>query len=152
VQTERQRETTQIEVSKRGLSRLTQIAILVLIAGVLATVASMGGAIWQRRRRYARLKREGLETATLWAALIWESVLLIGCGCLAGAVAGVYGQLLLSHALIAVTGFPVIISLAIPLAIGSFVLVTAVAAAMIGIPGYRVASVPPSPSSFATRI
>jgi putative ABC transport system permease protein len=152
VQTGQQRATTQIEVSKRGLSRLTQIAILVLIAGMLATVVSMGGAIWQRRQRYARLKREGIDTGTLWAALILESLLLIGCGCLAGAVAGVFGQLLLSHALIAVTGFPVIISLAIPLAISSFALVTAVAAAMIGIPGYQVASVPPSASGFATRV
>ncbi len=151
VQTERQREATQIEVSKHGLSRLAQIAILVLIAGVLATAASLGAAIWQRRGRFARLKREGIETATLWAALMWEGGLLTGCGCLAGAAAGAYGQLLLSHALIAATGFPVILSPAIPLAVGCVVLVTVVVAAMIAIPGYRVASVPPSSSGVTTR-
>jgi len=145
VETERQREQTQLAISHKGLGRLTQIAILVLVAGVLATVSSMGASIWQRRRRFARMKVHGLDTSTLWAALVWESALLLGAGCLAGAVFGIYAQILLSHALQAVTGFPVIISLGIPLALGSFALVTVVAAAMIGIPGYRAASVAPYP-------
>lgn len=145
VETERQREQTQDAISHQGLGRLTQIAILVLIAGVLATVSSMGAAIWQRRRRFARMKVHGLDTLTLWAALVWESALLLGVGCLAGALFGVYGQILLSHALQTVTGFPVIISPGIPLALGSFALVTIVAAAMIGIPGYRAALIAPYP-------
>ena len=145
VETEQQREQTQIAISHQGLGRLTQIAILVLMAGVLATVSSMGAAIWQRRRRFARMKVHGLDTVTLWAALVWESALLLGAGCLAGALFGIYGQILLSHALQSVTGFPVIISLGIPLALGSFAMVTVVAAAMIGIPGYRAASVAPNP-------
>lgn len=147
VQTGRQRIDGQLQVSSQGLSRLTQIAVLVLLAGILATVSAMGAAIWQRRRRFAAMKVHGLSTAALWGALVWESGLLLGAGCVAGAAFGVYGQVLLSHALLAVTGFPVIISLAIPLALGSFLLVTAVAAAMIGLPGYRVASVAPYPHS-----
>jgi putative ABC transport system permease protein len=147
VQTERQREASQMTVSHQGLSRLTQIALLVLTAGLLATATSMGAAIWQRRRRFARMKFQGLTTDTLWASLLWESVLLLGTGCLAGSLFGVYGQLLLSHALMSVTGFPVIFSLGASLALGSFALITVVAAAMIGAPGYRAASIRPYPYS-----
>lgn len=146
VETERRRETTQVEVSRRGLSRLTQIAILVLIAGVLATVTTMGQAISMRRPRYRRLKRQGVATTALWAALVWESVVLVGCGCFAGAVLGIYGQLALSRALNVVTGFPVILSAGLLFAIGALALVTMVAAAMLAVPGYRTASVEPMPA------
>lgn len=145
VETEQQREATQIAVSHQGLGRLTQMAALVLIAGVLATATSMGAAISQRRRRFARIKIHGLETRTLWGALLWESSLLFGAGGIAGAAFGIYGQLLLSHALMTVTGFPVIFSTSVLLAVGSFGLITVVAAAMIGVPGYRAASVQPCP-------
>ena len=62
----------------------------------------------------------------LWS-LVWETAVLLGFSCLAGAAFGVYGQLLLSHALLNVTGFPLLFSARIPLAIGSVALVTAVA-------------------------
>ncbi len=105
----------------------------------------MGTLIWQRRRRFARMRVQGFHRKVLWFALIWESALLLGTGCLVGAAFGVYGQLLLSHALLAVTGFPVVFSARIPAAIGSFVVVTAVAAAIVAIPGYRTAGVRPYP-------
>jgi hypothetical protein len=56
---------------------------------------------------------------------------------------------ILSHALLAVTGFPVIYSAAALVAVGSFLLVTLVAAAIIAIPGYRAARVAPYPWSTA---
>lgn len=145
VETAAQREHSQQTASRQGLGRLTQIALLVLVAGVLATATVMGAAIWQRRRRFARMKVQGYDTRTLWHALICESALLIGAGCLIGASVGVFGQLLLSHALVTVTGFPVIISANVLVALGSFALVTAVAATCIAIPGYRAAAVPPHP-------
>jgi putative ABC transport system permease protein len=145
VETAAQREHSQQTASRQGLGRLTQIALLVLVAGVLATATVMGAAIWQRRRRFARMKVQGYDTRTLWHALICESALLIGAGCLIGASVGVFGQLLLSHALVSVTGFPVVISANLLVALGSFALVTAVAAACIAIPGYRAAKVPPHP-------
>lgn len=147
VESERQRESTQDAVSHQGLGRITQIAILVLVGGLLATATSMGSSVWQRRRGFARLKFQGLAARTLWASLLWESVLLLGSGCFMGALFGVYGQLLISHALMNVTGFPVIFSADVPLALGSFALVTLAAAAVIGIPGYRAASVQPYPYS-----
>jgi putative ABC transport system permease protein len=145
VETARERELSQRAASHRGLERLTQIALLVLIAGVLATSVSMGTLIWQRRRRFARMRVQGFRREVLWFALIWESALLLGTGCLAGAAFGVYGQLLLSHALLVVTGFPVVFSAGIPVAIGSFAAVTAVAATIVAIPGYRTAGVRPYP-------
>jgi putative ABC transport system permease protein len=145
VQTARQRELRQDAASHEGLARLTQIAILVLVAGLLATATSMTAAISQRRRRYARMKVQGYGTKTLWSALIWESLILFGGGCAIGAVLGMYGQFLLSHALITVTGFPVKLSPEALLALGSFAIVTIVGAAMVGIPGYRTASIRPYP-------
>jgi putative ABC transport system permease protein len=145
VETATQREGAQQAASRQGLARLTQIALLVLVAGVLATATIMGAAIWQRRRRFARMKVQGYDARTLWLALICESALLIGAGCLIGACLGVYGQLLLSHALATVTGFPVVYSADAVVALASFLLVTVVGAICIAIPGYRAAGVAPYP-------
>jgi putative ABC transport system permease protein len=143
VQTAQQRDALQQAASRQGLGRLTQISLLVLIAGALAMVAAMTTMVWQRRRRFARMKVQGYFTSVLWYALFCESALLLGTGCLTGAIFGSYGQLLLSHALLSVTGFPVVFSAGALAAIGSFVLVTAVAAMIIAIPGYRAARVAP---------
>jgi putative ABC transport system permease protein len=145
VQTAAQREGAQRAASRQGLGRLTQIALLVLVAGVMATATVMGAAVWQRRRRFARMKVQGYDARTLWLALICESALLIGTGCLIGACLGAYGQLLLSHALATVTGFPVVYSADVAVALASFVSVTVVGAICIAIPGYRAASVAPYP-------
>jgi putative ABC transport system permease protein len=143
VQTAEQRDALQRAASRQGLGRLTQISLLVLIAGVLAMAAAMGAMVWQRRRRFARMKVQGYFTSMLWYALFCESALLLGTGCLIGAIFGSYGQLLLSHALLSVTGFPVVYSIGAVAAIGSFALVTAVAAVIVAIPGYRAARVAP---------
>ena len=144
VQTAARHEASQLASGRQGLQRLTQMALLVLIAGVLATATSMGAVIWERRRQFARLKMQGFDRRTLWLALVWESTLLLGAGCLAGALFGIYGQLLVSHALVTVTGFPMVISARAPIALESFAAVTAVAAASIAIPGYRATGVRPS--------
>jgi putative ABC transport system permease protein len=143
VETARQREQSLRSASRKGLGRLTQISLLVLIAGVLAMATAMGTLVWQRRRRFARMKAQGYFTSVLWHALSYESALLLGTGCLTGALFGIYGQLLLSHALLSVTGFPVVYSAGALAALGNFVLVTAAAATVVAIPGYRAADVPP---------
>jgi putative ABC transport system permease protein len=91
------------------------------------------------------MKVQGYDTRTLWIALICESAILIGAGCLIGACLGIYGQLLLGHALVTVTGFPVVFSTNALVALASFVLVTVVAATCVAIPGYRAADVAPYP-------
>jgi putative ABC transport system permease protein len=129
--------------SRQGLARLTQISTLVLIAGILAMAAAMGAMIWQRRPQLADMKVDGFDRRVLWRALLIESGLLLGAGCSIGALFGVYGQLLLSHALASVTGFPVIFSIGALVALSSFALVTAVAVAIVAVPGYIAARVRP---------
>ena len=145
VETAQRRDELQRAASRQGLGRLSQISTLVLLAGLLATVTAMGAMIWQRRRRFARLKVQGYVTGVLWTALICESASLLFVGCLLGAALGTYGQLLLSHALLSVTGMPVIFSSRPLMAIGSFLLVTVAGAVIVAVPGYRVASVAPRP-------
>jgi putative ABC transport system permease protein len=146
VQTATQREQLHYAQAAQGLSRLTQIRTLVLIAAVLAMAAAMGAMIWQRRGRLAGMKVDGFGRGVLWRALLWESGLLLGAGCSIGAALGLYGQLLLSRALSAVSGFPVIGSVGVPAAVINFALITAVAVTIVGVPGYLAARVRPSVS------
>jgi putative ABC transport system permease protein len=143
VETARQREQSLRTASRQGLSRLTQIATLVLIATVLAMSTAMGTMIWQRRPRLARMKVQGYQRGVLWRALIFESSLLLGAGCLIGAACGIYGQLLISHALATVTGFPIVYSAGAVVAIASFALVSVLAVGVVALLGYRAASVAP---------
>ncbi|HYB24784.1 MAG TPA: FtsX-like permease family protein, partial [Solirubrobacteraceae bacterium] len=124
VQTGAQREAQQRAASRQGLQRLSQISTLVLIAAVLAMAAAMGSMIWQRRARLAGLKLDGFSDLAVWRALLFESVMIVGSGCLIGALFGLYGQLLGSSAILTVTGFPVVFSLGFTLALGSLALVT----------------------------
>lgn len=144
VETAAQREQQERAASRQGLSRLSQISALVLIAAVLAMAAAMCAMIWQRRERLADMKVDGFSRGVLWRALLVESALLLGAGCSIGALFGLYGQLLLSHALANVTGFPVVFSVGAFVAVGSFALVTAVAVAIVALPGYLAARVRPA--------
>ena len=131
-------------LSRQGLERLTQIATLILIAAVLAMAAAMGNMVWQRRPRLAKLKLEGFPRAELWRTILLESFLLLGVGCLSGAIFGLYGQQLLDRALANVINFPVVYSFGVLIALGSLALVTAAAVAIVAIPGYMAAGVPPA--------
>jgi putative ABC transport system permease protein len=144
VQTAGQRERQQRTASRQGLQRLSEISTLVLIAAVLAMFAAMGNMIWQRRPRLALLKLDGFSDRTVWRTLLFESVLVVGSGCSIGAVFGLYGQLLGSRAILSVTGFPVVFSFGLLLAVGSLALVTTVAVAITAVPGYLVARVRPA--------
>jgi putative ABC transport system permease protein len=144
VQSATQREQRYRATQHQGLARLSEIAALVLIAAALAMAAAMGAMIWQRRPRLAGMKVDGFDQGELWRALLCESVLLLGAGCSIGAVFGLYGQLLLSHALASVTGFPVVFSIGVPIAIGIFAIVTAVAVAIAALPGYLATQVKPA--------
>ncbi|HWY18532.1 MAG TPA: ABC transporter permease [Solirubrobacteraceae bacterium] len=144
VTTAAQRQRLHYAQATQGLSRLTQIRTLVLIAVVLAMSAAMGAAIWQRRVRLADMKIDGFDRGVLWRALLLESVVLLGAGCSIGALFGIGGQLLLSRALTVISGFPVVRSVGALVAIVSFVLVTAVAVAIVAVPGYIAARVRPA--------
>jgi putative ABC transport system permease protein len=136
VQTAPEREAQWIRISRQGLARLTQIKTIVLIAAILAMALVMISLIWQRRERIAYLKRTGSTKGLLLLSLFFESAVLLGSGCLIGAVFGLYGQLVISHALTTVTGFPITISVGALIAIFSFLIVSGTALAIVAIPGY----------------
>jgi putative ABC transport system permease protein len=131
-------------LSRQALSRLQQIAALILLSSVLAIAAAMGAMVWQRRPRLAKLKLDGLRRAQLWWTILLESLLLLGVGCTAGAIFGIYGQQLADRWLTQTIDFPVVHTFAAPGAVGSLALVLATALAIVAVPGYLAASVPAS--------
>ena len=142
VETAGEREQRHYALANQGLSRLTQIRMLVLIAAMLAVIGAMTSMIWQRRERIAAWKCHGYREWELWRWLLSESAMLLVAGCFIGAVCGLYGQLLGSHFLGSVTGFPVVFNVEWTAAITSFGLVCAVAVLILSIPGYLVVRVP----------
>ncbi|HEX3391380.1 MAG TPA: FtsX-like permease family protein, partial [Solirubrobacteraceae bacterium] len=139
-----QREQAFRSTQSQGLSRLSEIAALVLIAAVLAMAAAMGAMVWQRRGRLAGMKVDGFDQGELWRALLCESAVLLGVGCSIGAVFGLYGQVVLTHALAGVAGFPVVFAANGVVAILVFAGVTAVAVAIAALPGYIATQVKPA--------
>ncbi len=144
MQTAEAHAAEQVALGREALERLTQIATLIPLVAVLAMAAAMGAMVWQRRPRLAKLKLEGLPRVELWGTILLESLLLLGAGCLTGAVFGLYGQQLADRALAHVINFPVVYSVTALPALQSLALVIATALAIIAIPGYIAASVPPA--------
>lgn len=142
VQTAARRERDQRAASREGLTRLTQIAALVLVAAMIAMAAAMAGMIWQRRAFLAAMKVEGYSTSELWRSLLLEAAVLMGAGCIVGAAFGLLGQSLLSRALTVVTGFPVDYTTAIAGALLSCAAVTIAAVGIIAAFGHRAARIP----------
>jgi putative ABC transport system permease protein len=142
IETGRQRESRLRVTSRQGSSRLTQIATLLLIATVISMSVAMVTMIYQRRPRLARMKVQGYSRVILWRALLIESALLVGAGCSIGAAFGIFGELLISHALASVTGFPVVFALSALTPLAVSLLVSGVAVAIVAWPGYRAAGVP----------
>lgn len=144
VQSAAQHEQNEIAGQRQGLARLTAIAILVLLAAALAMAAAIGAMVWQRRPRLAGMKVDGFGEKELWLALLYESLLLLAVGCSIGAVFGLLGQDLLSHALVDVTGFPVRNSIAFGVAAASIGLVTVIALLVVAVPGYLAVRIRPA--------
>jgi putative ABC transport system permease protein len=144
VQTAARHAQRQSALSRQALARLTQIATLIPIVAVLAMAAAMGAMIWQRRPRLAKLKLEGLPRADLWHTILLESLLLLGVGCLTGAIFGLYGQQLADRALAQTINFPVVYSVTALTALESLALMTATALAILAVPGWMASSVPAS--------
>jgi predicted lysophospholipase L1 biosynthesis ABC-type transport system permease subunit len=147
VETSEERDRRRYAIAAQGLSRLTQIRVLVLIAAILAVIGAMGAMIWQRRDLIAFIKCHGYEEAVLWRWLVCEAAVLLTVGCSIGAVFGLYAQLLGSHFLATVTGFPIVFNIEGLAAISSFGLVSVIAVAAVALPGYFVVRVPPNTTS-----
>jgi len=129
--------------ARQGLERLGQISALLLVAAVLAMAAAMGAAIWQRRASLAALRIQSFSPRQLWRVLLLESSVVLGAGCLTGALAGMYGQVVIDRYLRVVTGFP---AASAPAGLATFEIVAVVVAAslaVVAIPGWFAARVPP---------
>ncbi|MBS1869487.1 MAG: hypothetical protein JSS99_07460 [Actinobacteria bacterium] len=129
--------------AREGLSRLGQISALLLVAAVLAMAAAMGAAIWQRRTSLAALRIQSFSPRQLWRVLLLEAGVVLGAGCLTGALVGVYGQVVIDRYLQTVTGFPVASTVAGWSTVEIVALVLAAALAVVAIPGWFAARVPP---------
>lgn len=144
VQTAGQRSAALQTLDTRALARLTQIATLIPIFAILAMAAAIGAMVWQRRARLAKLKLEGLARAQLWRTILLESLLLLGAGCVAGALFGLYGQHLADRALAQTINFPIAHSLSPLPALVSLGAVILAALTVLALPGYIATGVPAS--------
>lgn len=129
--------------ARQGLARLGQISGLLLIAAVLAMAAAMGAAIWQRRASLAALRIQSFSPRQLWRVLLLETSVVLGAGCVTGALVGVYGQVVMDRYLRTVTGFPVASTPAGWSTLQIVALVVAAALAVVAVPGWFAARVPP---------
>jgi putative ABC transport system permease protein len=107
VATARTREAQIDALAREGLSRLGEISTLLVIAAILAMAAALGSSVWQRRPMLAAMRLSGVRSARIRRILLTESLLMLGAGCVTGAVAGIYGQAVIDRYLEHVTGFPV---------------------------------------------
>jgi putative ABC transport system permease protein len=128
--------------ARQGLHTLGQISTLLLIAAALAVAAALSATVWQRRVRLASLKIQGYHPAQLWGGLLLESAVMLGVGSVAGAIVGVYGHALAGRWLTITTGFPAPFSIGIAQVFLTLAFVTAIALAVIALPGLAAARVP----------
>ena len=131
--------------ASQGLARLGQISTLLVFAAMLAMAAAMGASIWQRR---ASLARPADARASARAQL--RRVLLLESDARARRRLpdrepwrGVYGQVVIDRYLRGVTGFPVARIAAGWRPFEIVALVVLAALAVVAIPGWFAARVPP---------
>ncbi len=144
VVTAQSREAKINALTGEGLSQLSTISDLLLAAAILALGAALASAIWQRRVSLAGLRLTGVSPARLRRLLALESALLLCAGAVVGALAGIYGQLVIDAYLAHVTGFPVARVGASLRPLGIFALVTLLALAIASVPGWIVSNVAPT--------
>ena len=142
VRTSGERDRQSEASARQGLETLAEISTLLLIAAGLAVASALSAAVWQRRARLASLKIQGYDSSQLWRALLLESAITVGVGCAIGGVVGVYGHALAGRWLTLTTGFPAPFSIAPMQVAVTLTLVTAVALAVIAIPGFAASRVP----------
>jgi putative ABC transport system permease protein len=146
-ETSSDRRARDYAVINQGLARLTQIKLLVLLASGLALAGAMTSQIWQRRELIASIRVQGYARLVLWRWLAIESLLALGTGCCIGTIFGTAGQLLLSHALAAVTGFPINPGIETTTIIITFTWATGIALTIITVPGSLAVQTPPQATS-----
>jgi|HubBroStandDraft_3_1064219.scaffolds.fasta_scaffold11746_2 putative ABC transport system permease protein len=144
VTTAGQRQASIDRLTTEGLSQLGEISTLLLLAAILAMAAALTSSIWQRRTSLAGLRLSGARPHRLRMILLCESALMLSAGCVTGAVAGIFGQVVIDGYLKHVTGFPVVSFSASFRPLEIFAAVIAIVLAIVAIPGYAASRVPPT--------
>jgi putative ABC transport system permease protein len=144
VSTARQREARINALAGEGLGQLGEISTLLLIAAILSMAAALASSINQRRVALAGLRLSGARPRRLRRILLLEASVMLGAGCLTGAVVGIYGQLVIDGYLRHVTGFPVAGAATSARPLEVFAVVLAAALALAAIPGWMASRVPPA--------
>jgi putative ABC transport system permease protein len=144
VSTASTRQTRIDALTSEGLSRLGEISTLLVIAAILAMAAALGSSVWQRRASLAGLRLAGVPARRLRRILLTEATLMLAAGCFTGAVAGIYGQVIIDGYLKHVTGFPVASLAASTRPLEVLALVIALALAIVAVPGWSASRVSPT--------
>ncbi|HEV2973480.1 MAG TPA: FtsX-like permease family protein [Solirubrobacteraceae bacterium] len=131
-------------LTSEGLGQLGEISTLLLLAAVSAMAAALGSSIWQRRPWLAGLRLSGAQPRRLRRIMLTEAALMLGAGCLTGALAGVYGQVVIDAYLQRVTGFPLARSLTGVRPLEILALVVGLALAIVAVPGWFASRVSPA--------
>ncbi len=131
-------------LTSQGLSQLGVISTLLLVAAIMALAAALTSSIHQRRTVLAELRLTGAPSSRLRRVLLIEAALMLGAGCVTGALAGFYGQFVIDAYLRHVTGFPVAGAGASPRPVEIFALVLTGALALVAVPGWLASRVPPA--------
>lgn len=143
VQTSAERIAEVKIIGRQGLSVLGDVSNLLLLISALALAAALSTTIYQRRGRLASLKAQGFDRLQLWRGVLIESAVVLGIGCMDGAILGLYGHALADRYLRVSTSFPAPFSVGPVQVILTLVIVLGVSLAVVAIPGYSAAGVPP---------
>jgi putative ABC transport system permease protein len=144
VSTANAREARIDALTSEGLRRLGEISILLVLAAILAMAAALWSTVWQRRASLAGLRLAGARPARLRRVLLTEAMLMLGAGCLTGALAGIYGEAIIDGYLKHVTGFPVAGLAASGRPFELLAMVIALALIIVAIPGWAASRVSPT--------
>lgn len=142
VQTTAERAAQFRALARQGLERLSEISTLLLVAAALSLGAGTAAAMWQRRRALAAYRLQGFLPWQLWRALLLEAAVVLGVGCVTGAVAGLYGHALSGRWLRLATGFPAPFAASGWQTAETLLLVAGTAIALIAVPSWFAAQVP----------
>jgi putative ABC transport system permease protein len=143
VQTSGERAAQAEALARQGLSRMSQITLLLMVAAALAMAAAIGAGIWQRRASLASLRIHSFSPWQLRGVLTCESILVLGTGGITGAAAGVYGHLLCDRYLRLTTGFPAPFAVEGVHTLQTILFIVISALAVLAIPGYIASQVAP---------
>jgi putative ABC transport system permease protein len=138
------REANINTLTSEGLSQLGVISTLLVLAAITALAAALASSIHQRRGALASLRLSGAPPSRLRRILALEATLMLGAGCVTGALAGVYGQSVVDAYLRHVTGFPVAAAGASTRPLVVLGVVLAAAGALAGVPAWMASRVSPA--------